>query len=141
MAGATKSITVNVPPETLFDIITQYEKYPEFLPEVKGLKVERTGGQVICHYEVDLKIKTVKYSVKMSEQRPNRVAWSFVKGEFMKDNKGSWELKPAGEGKTEAVYNVEVSLGALVPKSIPTLLVETSLPAMLEQFKKRAEGR
>ena len=33
MAGATKSITVNVAPETLFDIITQYEKYPEFLPE------------------------------------------------------------------------------------------------------------
>src|SRR4051812_47115311 len=105
MPGATRSIVINVPPEKFFEVITQYEKYPEFVSEVKGIKVERNGDQTLVHYEVDLKIKTIKYSVKMSEQRPNKVSWTFVRGEFMKDNRGSWELKPAGDGKTEAVYN------------------------------------
>jgi len=38
-------VTVNVPPEKLFDVITDYEKYPEFLPEVKkGQAGGRAGG-------------------------------------------------------------------------------------------------
>ena len=36
MAGATKSILINASPEKVFDTITDYEKYPQFLPEVKG---------------------------------------------------------------------------------------------------------
>ena len=40
MAQASKSITINVPPERLFDVISDYEKYPEFLPEVKQVKIE-----------------------------------------------------------------------------------------------------
>ena len=43
MAQASRSVTINVPPEKLFEVIVDYEKYPEFLPEVKKVKVE--GGQ------------------------------------------------------------------------------------------------
>ncbi len=68
------------------------------------------------------------------------MSWTFVEGEFMKDNKGSWVLEPDGEGKTKATYTVEMALGALVPKSIVNALVETSLPKMLEAFKRRAES-
>ena len=36
MAGATRSIIINAPIEKVFDVITQYEKYGEFLSEVKA---------------------------------------------------------------------------------------------------------
>jgi len=140
MAGAQRSIIVNVPPEKLFDVVTDYERYADFLPEVKSVKVERSGTTASVHYEVSL-MKTIKYSLKMTEERPHRVRWSLIKGEFMKENNGSWELKPAGEGKTEATYSIEVGVGPLVPKSITSLLVDQSLPSMLEAFKKRAESR
>lgn len=139
MAGATRSIVINAPMEKVFDVITQYEKYGEFLSEVKEVRTSgRQGNEVNVHYKVDV-VKTIKYTIRAKEERPTRMSWSFVEGEFMKDNKGQWLLEPAGEGKTQATYTVEMALGALVPKAVVNALVETSLPKMLEAFKRRAE--
>lgn len=139
MAAATRSIVINAPVEKVWKTISDYDSYPQFLTEVKKIHTSnRKGNEVQVHYEVDV-VKTIKYTLKMSEQAPSRVIWSFVEGEFMKDNHGSWELEPAGEGKTKATYTIEMKLGALVPGSIVKALVETNLPKMLEAFKKRAE--
>lgn len=140
MAGATRSIIFNAPIEKVFDVITQYEKYGEFLSEVKEVKTSgRQGNEVNVHYKVDV-VKTIKYTIRVKEERPTRMSWTFVDGEFMKDNKGSWVLEPAGEGKTKGTYTVEMALGALVPKAVVNALVDTSLPKMLEAFKRRAEA-
>jgi len=140
MPGATRSIVINAPVEKVFDVIIQYDKYAEFLSEVKEVRTsDRKGNEVNVHYKVDV-MKTIKYTIRSKEERPTRVSWSFVEGEFMKDNKGSWVLEPAGEGKTKATYTVEMALGALVPKTIVNALVETSLPKMLDAFKRRAEA-
>jgi ribosome-associated toxin RatA of RatAB toxin-antitoxin module len=139
MAGASRTIIINAPMEKVFDIITQYEKYREFLSEVKEVRTSgRQGNEVNVHYKVDV-MKTIQYTIRAKEERPTKMSWTFVEGEFMKDNKGSWLLEPAGEGQTRATYTVEMALGALVPKSIVNALVETSLPKMLEAFKRRAE--
>lgn len=139
MAGATRSIVINAPMEKVFDIITQYEKYGEFLSEVKEVRTSgRQGNEVNVHYKVDV-VKTIKYTIRAKEERPTRMSWSFVEGEFMKDNKGHWLLEPASDGKTKATYTVEMALGALVPKAVVNALVETSLPKMLDAFKRRAE--
>src|SRR5689334_2191841 len=139
MPGATRSIVINAPVEKVFDVITQYDKYAQFLSEVKEVRTsDRKGNEVKVHYKVEV-MKTIKYSILVKEERPTRMSWSFIEGEFMKDNKGSWVLEPAGEGKTKATYTVEMALGALVPKTIVNALVETSLPKMLDAFKRRAE--
>ena len=140
MAGATRSITINAPREKVFDVISDVERYPEFLPEVKSIKVSnKRGAECDVHYVAEV-VKTIKYTVHLKEERPTKVSWSFVDGEFMKDNRGSWELEDLGNGTTKATYNIEVTLGALVPKTIVNALVDTSLPKLLENFKKRAEG-
>ncbi|HUJ28564.1 MAG TPA: SRPBCC family protein, partial [Myxococcales bacterium] len=46
MAQASRTVTVNVPPEKMFDVIVDYEKYPEFLPEVKKVKVDAGQGSI-----------------------------------------------------------------------------------------------
>lgn len=140
MAGATRTITINAPVEKVFDIVTNYERYADFLPEVKKVSTsKRQGNTVEVHYEVDV-VKRIRYTIRVTEERPRRMSWTFVEGEVMKDNKGSWVLEPEGEGKTRATYTVEMALGALVPKSIVNALVDTSLPKMLDAFKRRAEG-
>ncbi|NBD13472.1 MULTISPECIES: type II toxin-antitoxin system RatA family toxin [Corallococcus] len=140
MAGATRTITINAPVEKVFDIITNYDRYAEFLPEVKKVSTsQRQGNTVQVHYEVDV-VKRIRYTIKVTEERPKRMSWTFVEGEVMKDNKGSWTLEPEGEGKTRATYNVEMALGALIPKTIINTLTESQLPKMLDAFKRRAEA-
>lgn len=141
MAQASRSVTVNVAPEKLFDIIADYEKYPEFLPEVKKVKVE--GGQGAIKevtYTVDIKAKVINYTLKHTAERPNKLAWTMIKGEMMKGNDGTWVLKAGAQpDTTEATYTIDLRLSALVPGFIEKALAEQSLPALLTNFKNRAE--
>ena len=47
MPGATRSIVFNAPIEKCFEVISDYERYPEFLPEVKKIRTSnRRGAEV-----------------------------------------------------------------------------------------------
>lgn len=141
MAGATRSVVIAAPPERVFEIIVDYDRYAEFLSEVKEARSsDRRGNEVDVHYGIDL-VKRIHYTLHMVEERPRSVRWTFVRGEVMRDNRGSWTLEPTAEGMTRATYTIEVGVGPLVPRSIVNALVDQSLPKMLEAFKKRAEAR
>lgn len=134
-------MTVNVPPEKMFDVISDYEKYPEFLPEVKKVHVNAGQGAIKeVTYTVDIKAKVITYTLKHTAEKPSKVAWTMIKGEMMKGNDGSWALKPGAQpGTTEATYTIDLKLSALVPGFIEKALAEQSLPGLLTNFKNRAE--
>jgi coenzyme Q-binding protein COQ10 len=141
MAKAERSIVINAPPEKVFAVITDYEKYPEFLPEVKKVKVEFGAGNVKeVSYTVDIKAKVITYTLKHTARPPDELAWTMVRGEMMKGNDGTWILKPVPEG-TEATYKIDLKLGALVPSMVERMLAEQSLPGLLANFKKRIESQ
>ena len=141
MAQATRSVTVNVPPEKLFDVIADYEKYPEFLPEVKKVKVDAGQGSIKeVTYTVDIKAKVINYTLKHTAERPTKLSWTMIKGEMMKGNDGTWVLKPGAQpGTTDATYNIDLKLSSLVPGFIEKALAEQSLPSLMSNFKSRAE--
>jgi len=141
MAQASRSVTVNVPPEKLFEVIVDYEKYPEFLPEVKKVHVNAGQGAIKeVTYTVDIKAKVITYTLKHTAERPGKVAWTMIKGEMMKGNDGTWALKPGAQpGTTDATYSIDLKLSSLVPAFIEKALAEQSLPTLLANFKARAE--
>ena len=60
MPGASRSIVVNAPPEKVFETIINYDRYPEWLPEVKKIRTsDRKGNEVKVHYEGKLVDGTV----------------------------------------------------------------------------------
>lgn len=143
MAQAQKSIEVNVAKEKFFDIITNYAAYPEFLTAVglRKVSVDRVEGNAkVVTQEVEVMGTRVSYTVRMVEERPSKVSWTLVKGQMMSINSGSWVLEELGPAKTRATYSLELKLGFLVPSAITTRLAASSLPAMLDAFKQRAES-
>ena len=141
MAEVERSVHIDAPRDVVFETITDFESYPEFLPEVERLSVRRTGELT---WRVDYFVRVVKrieYTVELVAEPPSEVRWKMVAGGGpMKDNSGGWRLESEGAG-TRAHYRVDVSFGRLVPKALQTKLAEASLPAMLERFKSRAEQR
>ncbi|MCC6810860.1 MAG: SRPBCC family protein [Deltaproteobacteria bacterium] len=139
MAGASKSVEINAPMEKVFSVITDYEKYPEFLDEQSGAKVlSRNGNAVDCEFKLKV-IKEITYTLRLTETKPTGLTWTMLKGEMMKSNDGGWKLEDVGGGKTKATYFADIGLGMLVPKSIASMLVEQTLPKTLDAFKKRCE--
>ena len=146
MAAVTKEVVVAVPVEELYDVIVDYERYPEFVPGIKACRVRSVSPEKHVEYELDLGVKRIRYVLRHTEVRPIRVSWSLVSGELMKVSSGSWELSPA-DGGTRAVYTVEIQISRppLVPKAIMDRvsdeLTRVQLPRTLEAFKARAERR
>lgn len=141
MAKAEQSIEIKATTKQCFDVITDFESYPDFLKETKGVKIEKKSGNTTeVTFTLEL-IKKFSYTLKMLAKPTTNLSWSFVKGEIMKDNKGEWVLEDLGGGKTKANYSVDVNLGMFVPGAISKMLIGSNLPAMMDAFKKRIEGK
>ena len=145
MAAITREVVIAVPPARLFEVILDYERYPEFVPGLKGCKVKgRTAAGVDVEYELDLGVKKIRYVLRHLEQPPTRNTWSLVSGDWMKVSNGGWELASEGTG-TRARYTVEIQIAkpALVPQAlvdrVSDELTKVQLPRTLDAFKARAE--
>jgi ribosome-associated toxin RatA of RatAB toxin-antitoxin module len=140
MAKTERSVVIRASPEKVFEVISDFEKYPEFLPEVKKVKIESAQGDVKeVTYTIVTPSKLISYTLRHTPKPPHELSWTMVRGEVMKGNDGAWVLKPVAEG-TEATYKIDLRLGALVPSMVERKLAEQSLPALLANFKKRIEG-
>lgn len=142
----SREIVIAVPRDELFDLIVDYERYPSFVPSVKGCRVTgRQGNAVDAEYDVDLGVKRIRYTLRHVEERPERVSWSLLGGEWMKISSGSWDLADE-QGRTRALYTVEVQINRppLVPQAvvdrITDELTRIQLPRTLDAFKARAEN-
>jgi ribosome-associated toxin RatA of RatAB toxin-antitoxin module len=145
MAAVTREILIDVPPARLWEVIRAYERYPEFVPGLKGCRVvKRDAAGADVEYELDLGVKRIKYTLRHVEQGPLRNAWSLVSGDWMKVSNGGWELADEG-GKTRARYTVDIQIAkpALVPQAlvdrVSDELTKVQLPRTLDAFKARAE--
>lgn len=144
MAMVSSEVLVAVPVERFFEIVRDYDRYPEFVPTVKACRARRGPGGVEVDYQLDLGIKTIAYTLRLVEEPPRRVSWTLVRGEWMKASNGSWELRDEG-GKTRATYAVDIQIQK--PPLVPQVLVDrvsdeltrVQLPRMLEAFRRRAE--
>jgi coenzyme Q-binding protein COQ10 len=140
MAKAERSVVIEAPPDKVFAVIEDYEKYPQFLPEVKKAAVAPgPQGAKDVTYTIDIKAKLITYTLRHTARPPNELAWTMVRGEMMKGNDGAWVLKPVPSG-TEATYKIDLRLGALVPSMVERMLAEQQLPGLLQNFKKRIES-
>ncbi len=141
----SKEMVVDVPVEAFWEVVADYEAYSGFVPSVKKTRVVRADkGVKDVEYEVDLGVKTIKYTLRHLEHAPTRMTWSLLKGDMMKVSNGAWELSNHA-GKTLARYTVEVQVQrpALVPQAIVDRvsdeLTKVQLPRTLDAFKVRAE--
>src|SRR5438128_793080 len=137
----TQEMLVEAPIDRFFELVVDYERYPEFVPSLKAAKVTSAQGSTReVEYQLDLGIKKIRYTLRHVEERPKRVHWSLVGGDMMKVSNGSWELSEEG-GKTRARYTVEIQIAkpALVPQAIVDKisdeLAKVQLPKMMDAFK------
>ena len=142
MASATTTDVFNCTQEEFFKIISDYEKYPEFLSEVKKCEVIQADGNIkIVEFSVSM-IKSFKYKMKIIENGPTSMTWSFVSGDIFKTSTGSWVLKLPDDhnaAKTKATYSVDATFNLFVPGPISNALVSVNLPNMVKAYHQRIQ--
>lgn len=138
MPSVQHSELFNCTPQELFKIISDYERYPEFLNEVKECRVIKSDeGKKLVEYKVSL-VKNFSYTLQMMEHEPDTISWEFVKGEIFKSQTGSWKLAPEA-GKTRVTYSVDASFSVFVPGMLTKTLLSAHLPMMMSAYHKRVK--
>ncbi len=140
MAGAKETFIMEADLDSVWEAITDYESYPDFVDGCESAKVlESSKSRKLVEYEIN-KLKKISYTLEHKESPKKKMTWVMAKGKFFKSNDGTWSLKDLGDGQVEVTYEIEVSMPALVPKAIVRGLVSSGLPDMFDSFEARAQG-
>ena len=138
MASAETSELFNCKVDDFFKIISDYEKYPEFLKEVSSTKIlQSSGNKKLVEFEVSV-IKTFKYNLWLTEKAPAEINWELESGDMFKTSVGSWKLQDEA-GKCRATYQLDATFNLFVPGPIAKALVSVNLPAMMSSYHKRVK--
>lgn len=136
MASAQTSEVFNCTAEEFFKLVSDYEKYPEFISGVSSVKITKDeGAKKEMEYAVSI-VKSFKYKLKVEEKSPSSVVFTFISGEMFKTMKGSWSIVPQGQ-KCKVNYAVEATFGLLVPSFMADQVVKVNLPLLMMNFKTR----
>lgn len=139
MSAAETSELFNCTVEEFYKIISDYDKYPEFLAEVKECKVvESRGNQKLVEYKISM-IKNFTYRLWMTEELNKSITWVLDSGDLFKVSSGSWHIKDEA-GKTRATYSVDAKFKVFVPGPIAKALVNVNLPNMMSSYHKRVKA-
>lgn len=139
MAEVNHKEIFNCTPQQFFDLLIDYESYPQFLNEVTSCKVvEDNGAEKMVEYKVSV-VKNITYVNRQKESAPNEISWEFVKGDLFKKMNGGWRLQDL-DGKTKAEYYINAEFGMFVPKMITKTVLSVNLPAMMKAYHQRVEA-
>jgi ribosome-associated toxin RatA of RatAB toxin-antitoxin module len=141
MAVATHSIEINASPAAVYAVITDFQSYPSFVPNQVGATV-LSSTENAWQVEFELSVaKRLRYVLDLVGTPDEAVRWSLVRGDMMKEMAGGWRLEALPDGRTRAHYDIDVALKGFVPRSISRALIERTLPANMDAFKKEVERR
>jgi hypothetical protein len=114
-AGGPKQVRCAVllpyPPARVWQVVSDYERYPSFVPYLAEVKVEKLpDGCRLAGQARSLLVGYWPFAIRLHESRRTdcSVASWDEKGEGgVLETFGSWEVRPAGRGQTLLVLSLE----------------------------------
>lgn len=125
--------------EQLYAIVAQIEKYPDFIPWVKALRVLRTEGDNTVVAEVLVEAKKVRdsYICKVIFHPPHRIEVDLVSGP-LEHLINKWQFRPLPEGGSEAEFSIDFKFRSKIYNMMVPALLGSAKTKIRELFKKRA---
>ena len=134
---------VNGSMERCFAIVTDFERYPEWVPDVKEVAVlERDdhGRARIVSFRAGAFGRSAHYVLAYDySEAPRALSWSQRDGDITRSLEGSYHFSEANDGSTEVVYSLSLDLRVPVPGFVRRRAEGNILHAALRDLKARVE--
>lgn len=136
MPSIEKDIEVEAPVDRVYRAWTQYERFPEFMSNIK--EVRRVGPDQ-THWIAEVAGKTVEWDARTVEEDQQRVAWTAT-GES--GQSGEVRFDPVGIGKTRLRVRMDYTLPSKTQEALASGLGldERAVARDLDEFKDMIEG-
>jgi hypothetical protein len=139
---AEHSAEIEAARERCFAELLEYESFPEWQRAVRSAEVlshddEGRGRDV--EFQIDAKVKRVRYVLRYSYEPPGWIGWEYVEGD-VKDVGGEFVLEHADDGVTLATYRLTLEAGVWLPGPVQKVLSDQVMKGAVEDLKRRVEG-
>jgi ribosome-associated toxin RatA of RatAB toxin-antitoxin module len=143
MAGyrERRSVEIDASPQACFDALTDYERLPEWQGAVCEARVLERDGQgrgTVVEYEVDARVKRVRYRLRQVYDEPSRLGSEYLGGDF-RDFAGEWRFQPRRDGGTHVELDLRIDPGRLVPRALRGVIANAVMRRALGDLKRRLE--
>jgi ribosome-associated toxin RatA of RatAB toxin-antitoxin module len=128
---------IDAPPEACFAALTDFERLPEWQRAVRAVHVlerDERGRGVVVEFEVDAKVRTVRYRLRQVYDEPHRLGSEYLGGDF-RDMGGEWRFRPLPGGRTLAELDLMIDPGRFVPGPVRGLIAEAVMRRSLADLK------
>ena len=139
---ATRSVDVAAPAQACFDALTDYEHLPEWQDNVRSCTVlsrdERGLGRDVA-YEVDARVRTVRYTLRHDYDEPARIGSTYLGGDF-RHFEGYYDLadRPGG---CRVTLRLVIDPGLRLPRPVVRIVNEAVMGRALAALRDHAERR
>jgi ribosome-associated toxin RatA of RatAB toxin-antitoxin module len=139
--GECRSDEIAASPQQCYDALTDFERVPEWQGAVKSIEVierDEQGRGTVVAYEVDAKVKRVKYKLRQVHEPPHRLGSEYLGGDF-REFSGEWRFVDIGDGRTRAELDLRIDPGRFVPGPLRGAISDAVMRRALSDLKAHLE--
>ena len=140
--GESRQAEVDATPEACYAALTDFERIPEWQGSVRsarGLERDEQGRGAVVDFEVDAKVRTVRYRIRQVHDPPHRLGSEYLGGDFRAFT-GEWRFEPLPGGRTRVHLDLAIDPGRLVPGPVRKLISDAVMVRALADLKVHVEA-
>lgn len=125
--------------EQMFDLVAEAERYPEFLPWVRGARIRRwESDQVfIIDMAVGFKMFREHFTTRDTLKRPHRIDVEYFSGPFHHLT-NRWTFEPVGDRQCLLDFYIDFSFRSFFLERMVGVLFHDAVRVMVSAFERRA---
>ena len=130
----------------MFDLVADVERYPEFVPLCRSLKIrQRTPKSdgtevVICDMTVSFKLVREAFTTRVTLDRPNlKILVEYLQGPFS-NLENRWSFEPRSEGACDVGFFLAYEFKSRMLAMLMGTMFDTAFQRFAAAFEKRADA-
>lgn len=140
---ATEEMEVGVPPARCWEILLDFERYPEWVGDLKHVEVlerDDSGRGTRVAFRAAAMGRSTSYTLAYDySEQPRVMAWVLERGDLMRKLDGSYVFEPVDGDRTHVTYHLEADLIVPLPGFIKRRAEGRIMGAALRELRARAE--
>jgi ribosome-associated toxin RatA of RatAB toxin-antitoxin module len=141
--GECHETEIDAPPRACYDALVDVDRLTSWQRALRSARVLQRyddGLPEVLEFEVDARVRTVRYRIRQRYFPPHRIASEYLGGDF-RDFGGEWRFEPAGGGdRTLVQLDLSIDPGRFVPRPLRTLIADAVMRRALADLKAHLEG-
>lgn len=139
---ASEIITIDAPPERVWDIAADIANYPAWARDIKDVTVHSTDDQgrpSEVEFRASALGRSTHYTLKYDyELAPGQLGWKMLRGDIQRAIDGLFTFEPTDTGGTLVRYDLRIDLAVPLPGFVKRR-AEVRILNTVRELKVRAE--